>query len=487
MPKQQNADYLYRRLEQQLRDEIERGQRPAGSRMPSIRQLSRERGLSKSTVLSCYDRLEADGLIQARPRSGYFVATDKQRLPAGLKPATTSNPDPRPAPVSAAQVMVDLMDRGAAFDLIVSNESSTERPAAARPDSGNDVLKRTLARAVRHQSAQQQRRYDSTAGLATLRQLLCQRLALGASRVDPDQLLISGGCQNALMLALMACCQPGDIVAVESPGFYGVLQLIEALGLQVLELPSSAEHGLSPEALALALGHWPIKALVVSPSYATPTGACMPDSHKQQILSLCRAQQVAIIEDDIYGELGFGLQRPRTLHSFDDSGSVLLCGSFSKSLSRDLRLGWIAPGRYFERVKKLKLVTSLASSQALQQGLVYFLEAGSYDRHLRIRRQQLQQQYRQLQDLIEQHLPMAERISRPQGGLSLWLEFPDTINTLKLYHQALAQRVILTPGRLFTTQERYLNALRLSFAHPWDAPRVAALSRLGLLLEGQLH
>ncbi len=465
-------DYLYLQLFRDLRDEIYRGQRAVGERIPSVRQLSREQGISKSTVLACYDRLEADGWIEARPRSGYFVAARQTTNRNSLRKPNPSRPKSTPMPVTAEQVFVDIMEQGAAFDLIASTDNSP----------GNEHLRRCLARAQRQQSKEEQVNYGEPAGLLSLRQQLVLRMAQGGSRVSPDEMIVTSGCQHALLLALMATTQRGDVVGVESPGFYGVFQLLEALGLKVLELPSSADTGLSLDALALALQHWDIKTLVVSPCYSTPTGASMPDAHKQRLLELTLPRQINVIEDDIYGDLGFTHQRPRTLQSYDSSGSVLLCSSFSKSLSRDLRVGWIIPGKFHARVKQLKLLTSLGSSQAQQRGICSYLEEGGFDRHLRLRRQLLQQQYQQLLDLIQQHLPMALSCSRPQGGLSLWLELPETIDTLERYKAARSSGLILTPGRLFTAQERYTNALRISFAYPWTDKRIEAMRTLGRLL-----
>ncbi|HEY5718095.1 MAG TPA: PLP-dependent aminotransferase family protein [Motiliproteus sp.] len=466
------SDFLYRQLLRELTEEIRSGRRPVGARMPSIRTLSQQRGISRSTVLAAYDRLEADGLIGARPRSGYYVAGGMPADPLRISTPATSRPQPTPLPVTRGQLLVDIMQRGAAFDLIGEPD----------PTPGHAGLRRCLARAQRRQTQGEQDGYDEPAGLYRLRSLLATRQLAGGSQLDPEQLVITSGCQHALLLALMATTQPGDVVAVESPGFYGQLQLFEVLGLQALELPSSAATGLSPDAFELALEHWAIKALVLSPSFSTPTGASMPDSHKQRIVALAQRHGVPIIEDDIYGELAFNDTRPRTLHSYDNQGLVLLCSSVSKSLSRDLRVGWIAPGRYLERVKQLKLVTSLSSSRAQQQGLADFLQEGSFDRHLRARRHKLREQYQQLLTLLGEHLPGIQSCSRPQGGLTLWIELAEGVDTLALYGRALQQGIILTPGRLFTVQARYDNALRISFAFPWTPARRAALAQLGRLL-----
>ncbi len=472
------SNFLYRQLLRELTEEIRSERRPVGTRMPSIRALSQERKLSKSTVLAAYDRLEAEGLISARPRSGYYVAGDQRRDQLATKTPLTSQPESTPLPVTSGQVLVDIMERGAAFDLIGDWEKGL----------ANEALRRCLARAQRRQTTGEQDNYDEPAGLHSLRCLIANRLHAAGSHLEADEIIITSGCQHALLLALMATTERGDVVAVESPGFYGVFQLFEALGLKALELPSSADSGLSPDAFELALQHWDIKALVVSPCYSTPTGACMPEANKKRILSLARSRNMPVIEDDIYGELSFNEQRPRTLHGYDDQGLVLLCSSVSKSLSRDLRVGWIAPGRYRERIKQLKLVTSLAGSRAQQQGLVDFLQEGSFDRHLRVRRQKLQQQYQQLLEMLGRFLPAMETCSRPRGGLALWVELPDNVDTLKLYGQCLEKGIILTPGRLFTAQERYRNALRMSFAFPWTDRRQQAFELLGkIVAEQQSH
>ncbi len=470
------VDFLYRQLLSDLTEEIRSERRPVGSRMPSIRGLSKERGLSKSTVINAYDRLEADGLIQARPRSGYFVNGPQHNDEPAITSPLTSRPESTPLPVTSGQILVDIMERGAAFDLVGGHEK----------ELGNEALRRCLARAARKQTAGDQNNYDEPAGLNSLRGLIASRLHSGGSRLNADEIIMTSGCQHALLLALMATTQQGDVVAVESPGFYGVFQLFEALGLKALELPSSPETGLSPEALELSLQHWDIKALVVSPCYGTPTGACMTETNKERILALAQNRNIPIIEDDIYGELSFKEQRPRTLHSYDDSGLVLLCSSVSKSLSRDLRIGWIVPGRYRERIKQLKLVTSLSSSRVQQKGLVDFLIEGSFDRHLRVRRQKLKQQYQQLLGMLGEYITTIKSCSRPQGGLTLWVELADTIDTVKLYSQALKKNIILSPGRLFTAQEYYRNALRISFAFPWTLERQDTLKELGKIISTEL-
>lgn len=461
--------YLYQQLEQQLRDEITSGQRAAGERMPSVRELALAESRSKSTVLSAYARLEADGLIEARTRSGYYVSVTK----AQLKPPKLSSPDPAPLSLGTDQLLLDIMSRGAAFDIFPSDAD----------EPSNKKLQQSLTRAQRRQTSAQYLYYDKPLGQLELRKQLRGLMRHGGADVSEDELLVTGGCQHALLLSLLATCKAGDVVAVESPGFYGSFQLIESLGLKALELPCSAQTGLSIDALRLALEHWDVTTLIVSPSFATPTGATMPLENKKALLQLASKHDFAIIEDDIYGELYFGSQRPLSLFSLDDSGRVLLCSSFSKSLSRDLRLGWVAPGRYRDAVIKAKMATTLATPQVLQTGLSDYMSEGGFDQHLRRKRRQYQERCAELMHYVQEYLPMATACSHPQGGLAAWLELPVEINTTALYEQARHEGILLTPGRLFTAQDTYQNYLRLSFAHPWTEGRQKALQTLGALVD----
>jgi DNA-binding transcriptional MocR family regulator len=464
---------LYQTLTDHLREEINAGIRRQGDRMPSVRQLCASRQISKSTVLSAYSRLESEGLIVSKPRSGYFVHIRPVHT-TSVAPQQDSNPESKPLLINSDQVIIDMMEKGAAFDLLPDNS----------PHDDNIELRRCLTRAFRQQSSYQQNYYNAPQGTKALRQQIVNRLYSGGSHLHIDELLITSGCQNALLLALMATTKPGDIVAIESPGFYGAIQLLEALGLHIVELPSSPTGGINLDIMTETFKRWKVSVLMISPCYATPTGSSISDANKQRILDVCLSHDVSIIEDDVYGELYFGLERLRTLHSFDQTGNVLLCSSFSKSLSRDLRLGWIAPGKYLEKIKRLKVATSLATSITLQEGVADYMQQGLLERYLRQKRQRLAQQCSQLQLLVAAHIPTAVSWTQPEGGLSLWLELPGQIDTIALYRKMQTQGITLTPGALFTAQQNYNHFLRLSFAHEWTEARVSAIKALGELVQG---
>jgi DNA-binding transcriptional MocR family regulator len=467
--------FRYQHLCDELRHGIQTERWQAGEKLPSIRALCKLYQLSLATVQHALHRLEAEGLLQAVAKTGYFVCktASTQAVAASRAVSTTSTSLTEPAAVTVPQLWFELMNRGAAFDLYPAGPSST-LPYLT-------LLYRQLGKAMRASPYQNAMYYDEPAGSAQLRFQLKEHYRSIGLELDAAELVISAGCQHALFLALSACCQPGDTVAVEAPAFYGVLQLLQQLQLKALPIPCCPVAGLDVAALSQALLQWPIKACVVSPAFATPTGACLPLPARHALIALANLYDFTLIEDDIYGDLGFH-QRPLPLKSLDTEQRVILCSSFTKSLSRDLRIGWIAAGKWQPAVLKLKLVSQLASSPALQQGIAAFMAEGYYKRHLLKFRQQLQQQRDQLIQALQQYFPADCQYSIPSGGLALWLQLPKPFDTVALYQQCLAHGIYLTPGRMFATSPQFDHCLRLSFAHPLTGSRLQALQQVAGLL-----
>lgn len=474
------SEYQYQKLVDQFSREIKEGALSAGTKMPSIRSLSRIQKVSKTTVVTAYSQLEVMGLIESRPKSGFFVCPQKHD-DFKLKHPEMSRPVIRPALVSTSQIIVDIMEKAASFDLLPKVDQQ----------AGNSELRQCLSRAQRRETETEQHYYDEPLGDLALRQQIVSRVHHSKRDLSEGDLVITHGCQHSLLLALMSATEPGDIVAIESPGFYGAIQLLEALNRKVIEMPSSPATGIDVEAFQQAVNQWDIKALIVAPNYSTPTGASMPDDAKIQLLHCCIKNQITIIEDDVYSDLYFGLNKPRSIYSFDISGTVILCSSFSKTLSRDLRLGWILPGKFIQKVKRLKIVTSISVGITLQKGLALYLEQGSYERYIKKKRRELEIQSMQWQDAIKNHLLSVQSCSAPRGGLTLWAELPVAIDTIKLYEKAQSKGITITPGPLFSPQKlspknKYRNYLRLSFSEVLTEKRVEALKALEGLIQKTL-
>ncbi len=463
--------YRYESLAAQIRTAIEQGTYRPGERLPGLRRLSRRHGVSMATALAAYRSLEDAAYIEARSRSGYYV-----RARAGLAEPTMSSPPSRPMPVSGQELVLRLVQ--------AANEPNVVQLGAAVPDSRYlpvVALERAMTRAARRYR-QRGSEYMFPPGLPELRRQIAQRLVETGCRVGPDELVITNGCQEALTLALRAVTAPGDIVAIESPCFYGLLQVIESLGLRAIEVPTHPREGIALDALEQIIARWPVRACVVVPNYSNPLGYCMSDTNKQALVSLLARHAIALIEDDVYGDLGFSGQRPPAAKAWDRDGNVLYCASYSKSLSPGLRLGWIAPGRYQAQVEYLKYVSNLAAPTLAQLALAEYLEHDGYDRYLRRVRGEYARAVSRMIDAVGRHFPAGTRVTQPEGGFVIWVELPEEVDTMALAHRALAAGISIAPGPIFSATQKYRRFLRLSCACVWDERIERALAKIVRLL-----
>lgn len=447
-----------------------------GDRLPSVRQASASRRISASTVFEAYYLLEARGLVQARPRSGYYVNAPRQ--PVQAEPLIA-----RPAPQSTRVAISDLV-----FEVLGSTRQFEVVPlGSAFPSPALfplDKLARSLTPAMRRLDARRMVQ-DLTRGDERLRQQIHLRYGVEGMGVNPAEIVITNGAMEALNLCLQAVTQPGDVVALESPTFYAALQALEHLKLRAVEVATHPRHGVDLASLAEVLQRHPVKACWFMPNFQNPLGSLMPDASKQALVELLARHAVPLIEDDVYGEMYFGLRRPLPAKAYDRSGLVLHCSSFSKCLAPGYRVGWVAGGRFAEKIQRLKLMSTLATAIPSQMAISDYLEGGGYERHLRQLRQSLATQQALALELIARHFPAGTRVTRPQGGYFLWLELPPEVDALALHRLALAQRISIAPGHLFSADRRFSHCLRLNYGHPGDARFEAAVKMVGALA-GQL-
>ena len=291
---------------------------------------------------------------------------------------------------------------------------------------------------------------------------------------------------NAISYCMMTLAKAGDTIAVESPCFFGILQLAHSLGLKVLELPTHPKTGIEIDALKKAITGNKISLVLLVSNFSNPLGSCMPEEHKKEVVKLLEHHNIPLIEDDLYGDIYFGDSRPTCCKSFDESGNVLYCGSVSKTLAPGYRVGWVVPGKYKEQVMKLKLFHTLSSSTISNEIIANFLETGRYESHLRKLRQKLHTTYLQYVRVIGDYFPEETRISRPQGGLALWIELPKQVNTFDLYNTALKYKISIAPGMMFTLQKQFNNCMRLSYGLPWNEKLENSLKQLGKLVKAEL-
>ena len=443
-----------------------------GERLPSVRQTITARHLSPSTVFEAYYLLEARGLVEARPRSGYFV---KSR-PTLRKEPQAADPAPESREVVVNDLVLEVLGAGHGRDMVPLG-SAFPNPhlfPVAR-------LGRSMGAALREMSPAQLLE-DLAPGNTELRRHIALRYRGNGVIASSDEIVITSGAMEALNLCLQSVTQAGDAVAIESPAFYGCLQALERLKLRAVEVATHPRDGIQLDSLEAVLKREPVKACWFMPNFQTPLGALMPLENKRKLVHLLAQKSIPLIEDDVYGEMYFGVRRPPPAKSFDKDGWVLHCSSFSKSLAPGYRLGWTAAGRYARTVERLRLSSTLSVSVPVQLGILHYLQDGGYDKHLRMLRATLSAQRDVALHAIAKHFPTGVRITQPEGGYFLWVELPPGLNALVLQRQALSQSISIAPGQLFSADQRFSHCIRLNFGHPSAGQLEPALKALGRLV-----
>ena len=457
----------YEVLAADLAASIRRGLLKAGDRLPSVRQASRDRQLSPSTVFQAYYLLEARGLVEARARSGYYVLAAPSRVPR--EPEQASTPDGEARPVAVSDRVFEILQSTMSRD-VVPLGSAFPSPLLfplAR-------LGRAVAAAATHLDPWSTAEDLSPGSLALRRQIALRYLVDGV-RMDPDDIVVTNGAMEGLNLCLSAVCRPGDTVIVESPCFYACLQMLERHGLHALEVATDPRDGIDLAAMEAAIVRHRPKAAWVMTNFQNPLGSTMDAAKKRALVALVTRHQLPLIEDDVYAELHFGA-RPAASKAFDEQGWVLHCSSFSKSLAPGYRIGWVAPGRFREALARHKLVASLATSVPMQLGVARYLERGSYARHLRDLRAVLRQQQAEYLDAIGRIFSASIRVSRPAGGYFLWLQLPEGVDALALHQAAMAAGISIAPGPMFSPAREFRSHVRINAGWPMT-PRVEAALR----------
>lgn len=473
-------DPLYLRVAAHYRRAIDTGVLVPGARMPSLRTLMRLHRVSLSTALQACRSLEDAGVLEARPRSGFFVqAPRRSTLQPVREPEPGSAAVADPAPYSGIHDRVsDFVARSERFPVVTNLAQAFGAPEAYP----REALKNAALRALR-------RRPEvlvspvSPQGDAGFRAVLARRAMAAGMSPTPDEILVTHGCTEAINLALRAVAQPGDLIAVESPTYFGLLQVIESLGMRTLEIPTSPSRGLSVDALALAFSTHPgLKAVVVVPNFQNPLGSVMPDEEKLRLVALCEAHRVALIEDDIYGALGDDGQPLRTAKSWDRSGNVIHCGSLHKALAPGMRVGWMLGGRWQARIRMLKYAQSRPNDALAQIAIAEFMGSHAYDRHLVRLRRQLKTQRMLTAEAIAAYFPAGTRLNVPTGGMTLWVEMPGGRSSAAVFDAALAAGIRVAPGLMFSNTGRFDHFLRISCGAPFTAQIEAAIARLAQIV-----
>jgi DNA-binding transcriptional MocR family regulator len=446
---------LYLALANDLSAMIARGAYREGDRLPSVRMLHEERGIAIGTVSQALAELERRGAIEARPRSGYYV------LPVHAT-ARDTRASERATPVPLPHVTDDF---------VMASADAALLPMGGTVLSPAIVPVAALARIGRRILASQPdvlATYGPPAGDPALRREIAKRMVTIGVGISPDDVVITSGCMNAMRLAIGVATKPGDTVVIESPTFFAVLPMLRDAGLLVIEVDATSEQGIDLDALESVAEAQPVHAVIVSASIQNPTGAVLSDAAKHRLLAITRRCGARIIEDDVYGELYFGTQRPGPLAAIATAvDQVFYCSSFSKTLAPGLRVGYVISRGAHHALARAKLAHTIASPVLNQRIVAEFLGGGAYERHLRRLRHALAQQVASARAAIVQHFPRTARVTAPVGGFVLWVELEPGTDSLALYQRARQAGISILPGAVCALTPRFAHCIRISCGHPW--------------------
>jgi len=471
----QQTQYLHAKVADQIRRLIDESILKAGDKVPSVRSMAKQSKVSVSTVLQAYANLEADGVIYARPQSGYFVS---EQAGSNIKvPNRICCPELTPKPALAFNVWGSIYESATNEDILplgLANPKPEILPVRGLNRSVRAVLSEEPERGVQ---------YSFPPGELDLRRQIAAQYYMRNQHVSPDDIVITSGCTESVLLSLKAVASHGDVIAVESPVYFVLLRIVKSLGMSVIEIESDPHTGMSIDALERAVNSIAISAVICIPNFSNPSGTLMSDEKKQRLVELLNERAIPLIEDDIYSELYFGDSRPTSCRDFGDAGQILSCNSFSKTLAPGFRIGWVLPGKYKDSVIKHKRLTSAATSTLPQMAIAHFMQSGAYQRYLRNLRQIFKQQIYTLRQSIARHFPADTRISHPEGGFVLWVQLPYKLDTLVLAERAMQEKISIAPGMMFSVSAQYTHFLRLCTGFIWSEVAEQGVKRLGEMIE----
>lgn len=447
-----------------------------GDRLPSIRHLAQQKRLSISTVMQALRLLEDRGLVDAKPQAGYYVRHRARSLAA--------NDDARdikePTYVGINNLLMEVLRA-------MKTPGTLQLGLSWPPD---ELLPVRRLQQVMSSVARRRPELLSLDGCFDtnepnfVRQVI--RRAVDWGRINPQELIATNSCTEAMSLALRAVAKPGDTIAIESPTYFILLQLIESLGMKALEIPTDPKTGISVDALELAMREGLVQACLLVPNANNPLGCIMPEANKKRLAQLLAKYDVPLVEDDVYRDLCYSAERPWPVKAYDRSGHVLLCSSFSKVASPSARVGYIVAGRYTEQVAYLKNVSSGGTNHFTQAVLADFIGGSSFDGQVRKMRRAMSERIARMSDAVSEYFPDGCSVSSPQGGFVLWVQMPDEVDALALHRDAIGKNIAFMPGQLFSASGKFGNCIRLNCGNAWSAEIDHAVRTVGELVHRQL-
>ena len=445
----------YRDLAHQLAQKIYAGELGAGQRLSSLRQFAQLQQVSLNTAKSCYELLEAQGLIVAKPQAGYFVQPQALTvaLPQHADFATTARE------VSNLELQIEIQE-ASIHDQMIHLGSIQLSPNLVPVEA----LRRSIQRALKH-SKPEDFLYSDKQGHRRLREALSAHWAEDGIYIAPEEIYISNGCMPALSVMIQSLTEQGDGIIVPTPNFNGQLQLLATLKRKIVEIPADS-NGFDLARLEQAMQSSGAKVCLLTVNYQNPLGFCLSNTEKEKIAQLAAQYQCYVIEDDIYAECSFSLKRPLPIQYWDRQGYVIFCGSVSKSLSPAYRVGWFCIHSRLQHLRAKIMMLNVSVNTPLQLGLADLIYSRAYREHLTTLKPILMAQVEQYRQFIITAFHQVDiGLNQPSGGYAFWIQLPEQIDGLEMYHFAQQQGINIVPGEVFGEDGRYKNCIRLNAGH----------------------
>jgi DNA-binding transcriptional MocR family regulator len=468
-----SSEFLYQQVIEFIASQQKSGALCPGDKLPSLRKLSRQFEISVPTVKQAYIELERQGKISARPQSGYYLKAQQART---LLPRPANWSGGKPVEVKCRSLIEQVHE---AVHLPNTVALGISNPVHAHPP---DKALARLMRSVISRVAEKAVSYGPVNGDAKLRMQLAFRYQEQGVVVNHNDIIITNGAQEALSIALQCIAKRGDVIAIESPCFFGIIELIESLGMKALEVYTCTEDGLCLNELKAMVKKHAVKACLFSTAINNPLGSMMSDQQRLEMVSFLEQQNIPLIEDDVYSDLYFSAQRPKPAQLYSKKGLVLTCSSFSKTAAPGYRVGWLLAGQFEEQAKRIKRAQSCSTSMLQQWTLNEYLASGEYDRHLSVLRKKLIVNCERMRALVAEHFPSEVCISKPQGGSVLWVRCRSHVQTSRFFSLALSHGVSFAPGEIFSPSGKYKNYMRISFGVQWNEDIEQAVIKLAQLV-----
>jgi DNA-binding transcriptional MocR family regulator len=452
----------YISIAQQIITNIEQGHIKVNSKLPSLRIFCQLHNISMTTALACYRYLEQYDYAIAEYKKGYYV-----QLPS---PKNNSINFP-----SFQSVVTKSITRS---KLPIVNENKAPLAIAQLDPQliDNHLLKRSIKAITKKIDFTLS--YDEVQGNNQLRHQLSNHFNKQGFLCPYEDLVITHGCLDAVLMALECVSKPGDVIAISSPCYSGLLDLLAILNRATLEIPSTA-NGLELAQLEQAMKEKKITACLLTANHQNPTGHSLSNEQKKDVVELAEKYCIPVIEDDVFREISHQKAIPLPLKYFDQQGWVIWCSSVSKTLAPGLRIGWCSPGRFKQQFIQQRTIRTLGQNQPIQLALADYIARGYYETHIKKINRTLSAHCADYIDFLRNNLPNNTEIFSPNGGLVLWIKIIG-VNTEKLARKLLSHNIYIRHGNLFSTTKRYQDCLRLNIG---QIPNEKIYSQLTFLCE----